>query len=281
VAGGAQQSTTGGSGEQLVDDCTLPNVAYSESPLDKALLYVFRELVRKEVQWRSETPGIQGLLEEGRHYYISPAGAVTENQHAFVRRTLGALLTPFLPPFYRIFMAGIVPSEERGDPKWLASGTKSVIDQLNTIPFFSESRWVQENLTPGKQIGPWFYAPLLTSVVTPPFLGFLVGPSRINRRKDGQVGGMVVEKCKFLQESGCKGLCLHQCKIPAQQFFKDTLGLPLTVSPDFATQSCQWSWGEEPLPPAEDPSFPQGCLAGCQTRSIINAAAATNNLCNA
>ena len=27
----------------------------------------------------------------------------------------------------------------------------------------------------------------------------------INRRKDGSLGGMVVEKCKFLQESGCKG----------------------------------------------------------------------------
>ena len=27
----------------------------------------------------------------------------------------------------------------------------------------------------------------------------------VNRRKDGSLGGMVVEKCKFLQESGCKG----------------------------------------------------------------------------
>jgi hypothetical protein len=102
---------------------------------------------------------------------------------------------------------------------------------------------------------------------------------------------MVVEKCKFLQESGCKGLCLHQCKLPAQQFFKDTLGLPLTVSPDFATQSCQWSWGEEPLPPELDPSFPKGCLNACPTRSELRLAvasgvvdvgsAASNNLCNA
>ena len=96
----------------------------------------------------------------------------------------------------------------------------------------------------GKQIGPWFYAPFLTSFVTPTFFGFLVGPSRVNRRKDGQLGGLVVEKCKFLQESGCKGLCLHQCKLPAQGFFKEELGLPLTVTPNFATQECQWSFGE-------------------------------------
>lgn len=44
-----------------------------------------------------------------------------------------------------------------------------------------------------RQIGPWFYAPLLTSVVTPPFLSFLVGPSRPNRRKDGKFGGNYVK----------------------------------------------------------------------------------------
>jgi hypothetical protein len=129
-------------------------------------------------------------------------------------------------------------------------------------------------LIPGKQIGPWFYAPLLTSIVTPPFLAFLVGPSRINLRKDGNYGGMLVEKCKFLQESGCKGLCLHQCKLPAQQFFKDTLGLPLTVTPNFNTQECQWSWGETPLDPENDPSFPVGCLNGCETRKSLNAISA-------
>ena len=128
---------------------------------------------------------------------------------------------------------------------------------------------LKKEIYPGKQFGPLFYAPYLTSVVTPPFLSFLVGPSTPNRRKDGKLGGMVIEKCKFLQESGCKGLCLHQCKLPAQQFFNETLGLSLTVSPNFKTQECQWSWGEIPLDHTRDPSFPVGCLSGCPTRSII------------
>ena len=63
---------------------------------------------------------------------------------------------------------------------------------------------IQSKLAPGTQLGPWFYAPALTSFVTPTFFGFLVGPSTINRREDGQLGGLVVEKCKFLQESSCK-----------------------------------------------------------------------------
>ena len=93
----------------LIKDCTLPNVTFSESPLDILLLGIFRNLVQKEVLYKSDIPGIRGLLAEGKHYYLSDLGSVTENQHAFVRRTLGALLTPFLPPFYRIFMAGIIP----------------------------------------------------------------------------------------------------------------------------------------------------------------------------
>jgi hypothetical protein len=62
---------------------------------------------------------------------------------------------------------------------------------------------------------------------------------------------------------------LHQCKLPAQQFFVDTLGLPLTVSPNFETQECQWSWGEIPLEPSQDPSFPKGCLIGCPSRGLL------------
>ena len=162
-------------GINLIQDCALPNVTYVESPLDVLLLGIFRGFVQKEVSFKSETTGIRGLLEEGKHYYLSELGSVTENQHAFVRRTLGALLTPFLPPFYRVFMSGIIPSSDRGDPKWLADGTIFILDKIKNITIIGENKWAQENLVPGTQLGPLFYAPFLTSVVTPPFLNFLVG----------------------------------------------------------------------------------------------------------
>ena len=246
--------------EGLVADCTLPNATFGESPLDMVLLSIFRGLVREQIGWKSETQGITGLLEEGQYYMLSPNGT-EENQHNFVKNTLAGLMTPILPPFYRIFMAGIVPSKERGDPQWLVDITNKIIEGL------PES--IQKHVYPGKQFGPWFYAPFLTSFITPTFLAFLVGPSRWNRRKDGELGGLVIEKCKFLQESGCKGLCLHQCKLPAQQFFDEKLGLDLNVQPNFATQECQWSWGEVAPPHTEDPAFPKGCLEGCPTRNLV------------
>ena len=232
----------------LVDDCELDDVKYEENLLDIVLLFIFRKLVVKFTNGvTSDKKGIEGLLEQGRTFMLQP-GQTGEAQHKMVSDTLAALMTPVLPPFYRIFMSGIVPN----------IGTK----------------W------DGKQIGPWFYAPWLTTIVTPVFFGFLVGPSYPNRRKDGHLGGLVVEKCKFLQESGCKGLCLHQCKLPAQEFFQEGLGLSLTVSPNFVTQECQWSFGETPLPPTEDESFPQGCLVGCESRKALVAMGSNADACN-
>ena len=250
----------------VVESSSVTNVTFSDSPLDTALLAIFRGMVQKEVNYKSPLAGIKGLLDEGRTYMLSDEGT-EENQHRMVRTVLGGLLTPILPPFYRIFMAGIVPCKENKDPEWLINAFAAINKAL-----VGKGGALEEGpLAPGKSLfgGPLFYAPLLTSVVTPPFLKFLVGPSRTNYRKDGQLGGIVVEKCKFLQESGCKGLCLHQCKLPAQQFFADQLKVPVTVEPNFATQECQWSWGQEPLPPAEDAAWPRGCLVDCPTRSII------------
>jgi len=227
----------------LVDDCTLEDISYQESFLDKTLLSVFRYLVEKNTGGvTSSQPGILGLLEQGRKYMLMPNQTDTR-QHDMVKETLADLMTPVLPPFFRVFMSGIVP------------------------PGFQNTQFIDKYA--GKQIGPWFYAPWMTTMVTPIFFGFLVGPSYPNRRKDGERGGLVVEKCKFLQESGCKGLCLNICKLPTEQFFGEELGLDLTVSPNFATQECQWSFGEKPLPPEEDPSFPRGCLVGCESRAVM------------
>ena len=215
----SNKEVMGEDGVPLVADCELDSMTYKDSPLDNLLLSIFRNLVTENTGGvTSEIKGIKGLLAQGRQYMTMelPEGVTYQDhtiaQHTMVKNTLGGLMTPALPPFYRIFMSGIVPNVG--------------------------SEW------DGKQFGPWFYAPWLTSIVTPPFFGFLVGPSKPNRRLDGERGGLLVEKCKFLQESGCKGLCLHQCKIPAQEFFRDTLGMDLTVRPNFVTQECQWSFGE-------------------------------------
>jgi hypothetical protein len=154
-----QQKLLSDDGLPLVPDCNLQNVAYNESPLDKLLLSIFRKLVTKNTGGvSSDKIGINGLLEQGRKYMLQP-DQTPEAQHTMVQTTLGDLMTPVLPPFYRIFMSGILPKVEA----------------------FGEYG--------GKQVlgGPLPYASFLTSFVTPTFFGFLVGPSYPNRRKDGEL----------------------------------------------------------------------------------------------
>ena len=141
-------AVTGDDGQQLVADCELQDLSYNDSPLDKLLLSIFRKLVTENTGGvTSDIPGIKGLLAQGRQYMTKelPEGVTyadhTTAQHTMVKNTLAGLMTPVLPPFYRIFMSGIVP-------------------KLGTD-------------YDGKQIGPWFYAPWLTSIVTPTFFGFL------------------------------------------------------------------------------------------------------------
>eukprot|EP00908_Phaeocystis_cordata_P001505 Transcript_1161.p1 GENE.Transcript_1161~~Transcript_1161.p1 ORF type:complete len:428 (-),score=197.28 Transcript_1161:149-1432(-) len=256
-------------GEELVADCTLPDLAMGENLLEGALLRVTRDIYAEKtdgvVQRRTDTPGIPGLLDEMKQYMLSSEGRPAEKQQQAILETLLVLMTPVIPPIYRFFMGGIVPSREKGDPAWLVDGVQWVAEKL---PFNAKERLLGKGLAPGTQLGPLFYAPFLTSVVAPFAFGFLVGPGVVNRRSDGALGGLVVEKCKFLQESNCKGMCLNSCKLPAQQLF-DGLGLPLRVSPNFETQECQWNFGEVAPLPAEDPTWPKGCLVGCGSRELM------------
>ena len=193
--------------DDLVADCVLEEKPMGENPLEAVLLRITRGIYATETGVaRSPMEGINGLLEEMRTYMLSVDGSTPAQQQLVLVRTLRVLMTPFLPPFYRIFMGGIVPSVERGDPQWLVDSVQWAAEKLPTK--------ARDALAPGSQIGPWFYAPTLTSVVAPYAFGFLVGPASLNLRSDGQPGGLVVEKCKFLQESNCKGMCLNSCKLP-------------------------------------------------------------------
>jgi len=255
--------------DDLVGDCMLREKEMGENLAEAWILEITRNIYSEETGVpRNTESGIVGLIDEMRRYMFSPEGMTPASQQEVLIRTLRKLMTPFLPPFYRIFMGGIVPSYDPNDkrigrdPKWLADGVQWV---RNKLPV---ALGLQEYLEPGRQLGPWFYAPTLTAIVAPYAFGFLVGPSKLNFRSDGELGGLVVEKCKFLQESNCKSMCLNSCKLPAQQLFQE-LGLDLRVSPNFETQECQWSFGEEAPPPEEDPTWPKGCIVGCTSREAM------------
>ena len=77
--------------------------------------------------------------------------------------------------------------------------------------------------------------------------------------------GLLVKRCRFLEESGCASICVNSCKIPTQQFFLEDMGLPLTMTPDYETHECQFSFGVLPSEQGELDARSTPCLSRCPT----------------
>lgn len=75
--------------------------------------------------------------------------------------------------------------------------------------------------------------------------------------------GLLVEKCRFLESTGCVKTCLHACKVPTQAFFFEEMGLPVTLSPNMMDKSCRFQFGVAPLPLELDEISKSPCLEGC------------------
>jgi Beta-carotene isomerase D27-like, C-terminal len=113
----------------------------------------------------------------------------------------------------------------------------------------------------------------INAKITPAFFTWLVGPMQTIEvefeRPNGEIvtqnSGVHIERCRYLAESGCVGICGNLCKAPCQSFFTEQLGMPLTMEPNFEDMSCKMIFGKVPLPLEQDPVYQQGCLRDCST----------------
>jgi hypothetical protein len=268
---------------QLAQDMPpVPPGFYDENPLDRFALSLFRRLVQREIGFASDKPGYDGLLEEARYYMLEP-GVTTQDQQAMVRRVLAVIAGPVAPIVYRAFMA-----------PWPWA---PLLTALFTPPFFKflvrygGGRIIETASKPSDavvEVGEWVIndthlcpaLPLLrvclsavrqaaASEVMVPCASWQVGPNRMDLRDDGLPGGVYAERCRFLEETKCKGLCLNMCKLPTEQFFKETMGMDMTMAPNFETGECRLSFGLAPKPVEEDETIPAGCLQGCGAARIM------------
>jgi Beta-carotene isomerase D27-like, C-terminal len=117
---------------------------------------------------------------------------------------------------------------------------------------FSPTQWVCES-------NAWF-ATLLFE--------WLVGPCEVREVEvmglDQQVrtqrSGVHMKKCRYLEQTGCVGMCVNMCKLPTQNFLTQRLGIPLTMTPNFEDMSCEMVFGQIPPPLEEEAAYQQPCL---------------------
>ncbi|KAK7278169.1 hypothetical protein RJT34_23194 [Clitoria ternatea] len=110
-------------------------------------------------------------------------------------------------------------------------------------------------------------AAMMVARVTALTCQWLMGPCKVNSvdLPDGTScsSGVYVERCKYLEESKCVGICTNTCKFPTQAFFKDHMGVPLLMEPNFGDYSCQFKFGVLPPLPEDDTVFKEPCLEAC------------------
>lgn len=115
-----------------------------------------------------------------------------------------------------------------------------------------------------KLFPPTKWAAEFNAALTVPFFHWLVGPSEVVEVEVNGVkqrSGVHIKKCRYLENSGCVGMCVNMCKIPTQDFFTNEFGLPLTMIPNFEDMSCEMVYGQPPPPFEEDPVAKQPCFA--------------------
>jgi Beta-carotene isomerase D27-like, C-terminal len=126
----------------------------------------------------------------------------------------------------------------------------AVLTVIRTL--FSPTQWVCES-------NAWFATVLFE---------WLVGPCEVrevevvgrDRQVRKQKSGVHMKKCRYLEQSGCVGMCINMCKLPTQAFFTQGFGIPLTMTPNFEDLSCEMVFGQMPSPLQEEEAYQQPCL---------------------
>lgn len=111
----------------------------------------------------------------------------------------------------------------------------------------------------------------LNALVTAQACQWLMGPSEVSdvELDDGsriKSQGVKVERCRVLEQSGCASVCVNCCKLPTQEFFAKEMGLDLRMTPNYEDFSCQFNFGQKPLPPEKDEALLSPCFQQCPTK---------------
>jgi hypothetical protein len=103
---------------------------------------------------------------------------------------------------------------------------------------------------------------------------WMVGPMTVESSQENDLNEEIaskvqITKCRWLQESGCTGMCVNMCKTTTQDFFTNTFNMPLTIVPNFEDKSCAFYFGKTPPPIEQDEALLFGCNQTCSTAKSV------------
>eukprot|EP00898_Chlorokybus_atmophyticus_P007108 jgi/Chlat1/7399/Chrsp6S07431 len=225
------------------------------------------------------------------HAQASVSGPLTSGQSGSTSEPVDAAFTPLDRFFLSRFRLAIAHEVGRDSP---LAGYAGLVESARALLASSKRRYnveektrrVLQSLFPPlllplfraliSPLGGGVPAAVLTARVTKWSCEWLMGPCKLtpvtlpdnNRVIDN--AGVLVEKCRYLEQTGCAGICVHTCKMPTQAFMMRDMGVPLLMEPNYEDFSCQFSFGVAPPTRENDPALATSCLAVCPTAAKLN-----------
>ena len=156
--------------------------------------------------------------------------------------------------------------------------------------------WVPKAFGAFLRLFPRWFAARHAASVTPLILPWLVGDAEVNdvpddvvldatpgdvpssalaaalglpKERAGYKQGVLLKRCRVLEETGCAAVCANVCKVPTQKFFTEEVGLPVTLTPNYETFECQFSYGATPPALSEDAAFSTPCFRQCPVSETL------------
>lgn len=219
------------------DPSTKPNYEEITGPLGKTMDDLFLRVFRSKL---SEQVGTDSTKPSSDYAAIAELAATMNQKYQpaeiqkRAQKVLIALFPSWMPPWYAVLFSRPFPAFSARMNAWATrvAGTWLMGEcEINDVPIEFDSN---DQVT-----------------------------------KVGRQQGLLVKRCRFLEEAGCASVCVNSCKIPTQTFFLDKMGLPLTMEPNYETFECQFSFGRMPNVTTEMAALRTPCLAVCSTAGAL------------
>ncbi|GAB2274228.1 hypothetical protein Dimus_008995 [Dionaea muscipula] len=236
---------------------------YKDGLFEKAFMTLFARKMEKFGGGKTAAAREKGWWDYDYESFVDVSkrvmlGRTRAQQQQVVREVLLSMLPPGAPAQFRKLFP---------PTKWAAE-----FNAILTVPFFhwlvGPSEWTHRHTIEQHQSPTLEYHARMklraTSDRTPSIMLDSWEPQHVIEVEVNGVkqrSGVHIKKCRYLENSGCVGMCVNMCKFPTQDFFTNEFGLPLTMNPNFEDMSCEMVYGQVPPAFEEDPVSKQPCFA--------------------
>ena len=229
-----------------------PTPPRRDGPLERVFLRAFTDVMRRELDGDAAEPSA-GTFDETRDAclrLVRESGDARETRERGLR-ILRNCAPSWFPRAFGVFLSLF--------PSWFAARHAAAVTP-RVLPWLVGDAEVNDVPVDGS---------VALDDVREVSTSVLAAVTKAPRAPAGYKQGVLLKRCRVLEETGCAAVCANVCKHPTQKFFTEEIGLPVTLTPNYETFECQFSFGATPPDPADDVAFSTPCFRQCPASETL------------